>query len=288
MRQRLLGTVIVLLVALATGCGAGAGTGNINQLLEEGWRAYATGEFAVAANLFRTVENTGYATEKQLFSARLGLATAYHLSTDPDLETAQTYYTRLNGMDVPGARRLSLLGRGKVALERGRTDEGRRTLEKLQNEFPESAEADEATVHLAESYFHPQENPDLPGGYDVPSKSSVARGIRVLEYRLTNHPENALAAVMHMMLADRYTDRGEFRKAVDHLQQALRKGIVSARTRSELMWQVARTAEKELEDYRLAEEYYQRFVETSRRHVLFYRARQSLERVRDLLAQKGE
>lgn len=272
---------------LLAGCGRAEQEADLSRTLEEGWRAYGTGDFDFALGLFSRVERNSSATDRELLSARLGLATTHHLSTDPDLSRAEEYYSQLEASRADWARRLGLLGRGLVVLDRGSTEEGRQILEELRGEFPDSPEAHEATIHLAEAYFSPTGTADLPGGHVVPGEESVTRGIDVLEYWLTNRPDNPLAATMHMMLADKYTDRSEFRKAVDHLQLALEKGIVSARTRSALTWQVARVAERQLEDYELAESYYQRFVETSRRHVLYYRARQSLERVQRRLAGGG-
>ncbi len=284
MRSLLACWLLLAALACATGCGPEAG-GDTARLLEEGWRAYSAGDFDFAESSFRSAVRSEAATERQLFSAHLGLATTCHLGTSPDLQTARQHYEWLQQSDAPAARRLGLLGLAQIELQQQQNDAARKRLDTIREEFSDTAEADEATLHLAQSYFEPPANESMPGGYELADAESVETGLQLLIDWLGRRPENRLAAVMHQTVADKLIERQDYRVAVEHLRAALARGIVSARTRSSILWQIARIAEYELGDLALAEDYYERFVAVSRRHVLYYRATQSLQRVRRLRAE---
>jgi tetratricopeptide (TPR) repeat protein len=282
--------VVLLLAFLAVlpGCGQASASGSVDQLLEQGWRAYSTGDFDFAVASFRKVEESGDLTQEQLSSALLGIATTYHLSTNPDLDRAREHYVRLEKLPLEAARRQGKMGKALVDLARGETASGQLLLTELINEFPQSGEADEAALYLADSLFKARRDAEAVGGWSFPPDSQVSRGLTLLEQRVSNRPDSRLRGVMHMTLAARYIERKEYRTGVEHLEAALEAGIVSTRTRATLCWQIARIAELELQDYPLAEKYYARYVENFERSQLFHRARLSLERVRKMQAENEE
>jgi len=292
--RRAIGLLLVsACVALAAGCGEGAGEGSGGARLEEGWRAYSTGDFDVAVSVFEGVAAAPEATAEDQYSALLGLATTHHLRTNPDFPRARESYERLGELETPDALRQSTLGlalvdlaEGTAGLE-GRTNEGQARLMALLRDFPDDPIADEAVIHLAASLLEPMPDKAAPAGFSLPPSGREERGANVLEQRLQTDPDNRLAPSMHIMLANHYKSIGQMREAVDHLIIAEKKGIAGVKTRSVVLWQIARIAENELKDYDLAATYYERYAREFKRTTLFYRARESLERVRALKAQEG-
>jgi len=280
--------IAVLVVAALLGCGGPDESGSVAERLAEGWRTYATGDFEVAEALFQGVLKRAGLSEEQRYSALLGLATAQHYKPKPDLKGALETYTRLGQPSLPAAVRQSLLGVGMVRLLDGNTPEGQAALSELIDRFPDSPEADEAVVQLADSLFRPQLDKEAETGYRLASPAFIRRGKDLLSKRLESHPDNPLAAVMRMMLAAQLIEEQSYAEAVSHLRAALDFGIESARTRSTVTWQIARIAEKKLHDYALAEQYYAYYVENFRRSQLYYRALLSRDRMRKLLAEGAE
>jgi tetratricopeptide (TPR) repeat protein len=271
---------------LLAGCGDSSAPRDAAGLLQQGWQSYAMGDFDFALDSFRKVERMGQTADEERFSALLGLATTYHLSTNPDLAKAAEYYAQLQAMGTDEARQHSLLGMALIAISEDRSADAQTQLMGLIEQYPDSMLADEAVLHLADSLLAPTRGEET-GEYDLPRDAQVERGIRVLEQRLESHPENPLAAQMHIMVANQYIGRGDYRKAVDHLLAAEECGIGVSRTRSTVLWQIARVAEKQLKDYDLAETFYALYVHDFPRTALYYRASQSLKRVQDL-RQKAE
>ena len=268
--------------ALASGCGGRSEAGSLEALLTRGWQAYSTGDFDYAVRCFQQVDNAQTATAEQTYSALLGLATTYHLETNPDFPKAREYYGRLGALDSDTARMQSAVGLARIDVAAGNAADGRARLTALIRDSPDSMEADEATIHLADAYFAPRTDESVTGGFRLPTQGSIQRGLETLEGRLASHPHNPLSSSMHMMLANKYIETKAFDKAVSHLLAADKEGIAAARLRSEAIWRVARIAEEQLKDYDLAEQYYARYVKEFDRTTLYYRALKSLERVRAL------
>lgn len=279
--------IAMCVASLLCGCGGGARSGDLDELLEAGWRAYSTGDFDFAVKCFQTVESADGATGDQTYSALLGLATAYHLQPNPSLAKARDYYDRLAQLDIEAARTQGLLGLARVALAEGETGEGQSKLMALMRDHPDSIEASEAAIHLADSLFRPHGDDARPGEFTLAGEGVVQRGLRTLEDWLAAHPDDPLASAMHIMLANKYIEMSDFEKAVEHLVAADEVGIAGVKTRSVTLWRIARIAQKELKDYELAETYYARYVAEFERTVLFYRAAKSLERVQALRAGQG-
>jgi len=273
-----------LCVALTVlcGCSGAAAPANLDAALEDAWRSYSTGDFEYAIVRFDLVRQTPAADEEQRFSALLGLAFSYQLRPNPDLDRAREYYELLEKMGTDRARRAALLGLGQIDLAEGASGDGETKLVALMHEYPDSIEADEAAIHLADSLFRPQPVGNGPGRYVLASGAVVERGLRLLEERLRERPHNPLAAAMHMMLAGKYIELEDFEKAVPHLIAAEKEGIAGVKLRGTVLWRIARIADKRLKDYALAERYYQRYVDEFQRSALYYLASQSLERVRQL------
>ncbi len=277
--------VLFAALVLVLGCGSKRDAGNLDALLAEGWQAYTTGDFDYAIGCFEDARSVRGASPEQTYSAILGLATVYHLQSNPDLARAREYYAMLAGLNTPDALRQSALGLARVDLAEGRTAEAQSKLTAVIRDYPDSSEADEATIHLAESLFAPRPNEEAPGGFDVAGEASMRRGLQVLEDRLSSHAQNPLASAMHMMLANKYIELRQFDKAVQALLGAEKDGIAVERLRSVAVWRIARIAELELKDYELAERYSALYVKDFGRTELYYRALESLERVRTLKAQ---
>ncbi len=282
MRRYLRLALAVLLLALSAGCGAEAVLGEPEEALAAGWQAYSLGDFEFAETAFLHVTQDEEATEEHRYSALLGLASTHHFNTRPNLEAAARYYERLAGVAGERGARQSLLGLGMVELAREEVSRGRGHLHELIDLHPESREAGEAVLYLADSYFRPEEDGEAVGGFRPARASALQQGLEVLEERLSAHPDDPLASVMHMMLGRQYVQMAEFRRAVEHLQAALRLGVASETNRAEVTWQVARIAEMELQDYELAEEHYAIYARDFPRTQQYYRAARSLERVREL------
>jgi len=279
--------VIVAAAILAPGCGSKRTSSTLDPLLAQGWQAYSTGDFDFAAECFRGVQTTQRATADQTYSAILGLATVYHLQSNPDFGKAREYYALLAGLNTENARKQSALGLARVDVAEGKDADGRSKLAAVMRDYPDSTEADEAVVHLAESLFAPRADEAKPGGFGIAGDASMERGLKLLEDRLSARPRNPLASAMHMMLANKYIELKRFDKALENLLAAEKDGIAVDRLRSVVVWRVARIAEQQLKDYALAERYYQRYVDDFGRTVLYYRALTSLERVRALMGKEG-
>lgn len=279
--------IVAWLLALAflPGCGPAEQTGTVQEQLQEGWHRYTTGSFGFAEKQFKSILKQPDLTDEAKYSTLLGLATTYHYSTNPDFGAARAQYEALQDLPLEAARRQALLGLALVDLQEGNPEAARVKFIQLTQQYPDSLEADEGALHRADSLLHPREAEEETGDYTLPPESDVEKAMQVLLTRLSERPDNPLAAVMHLRLSDRYIERKAWREAIDHMKQALAKGITSSRTRSATMWSIARIAEKELKDYALAAEYYETFTQETKRHVLYYRATQSLERVRGLMQQ---
>jgi len=284
---RVLHTATVLALAvLLVGCGGQASSADPDSLLNEGWRAYAMGDFAPAKARFERVAQDSKATDDQMYSAVLGLAVTAHYSPKPDLEGALKNYKRLSELNAPAAAPQGMLGVGMVYLTQGKTQEGQMVLTDLVKQFPDSYEANEAAVQVADSLFRPTPDKNAVGGYRLANAASIQRGMALLERRLKAYPDNALAVVMHMMLASQLIETESYAGAVAYLRAALDFGIESSRTRSSVTWQIARIAEQKLQDYALAEKYYSNYVDGSKRSQLYYRALLSRDRMQKLLAEQ--
>ncbi len=278
---------VAFLAVLLGGCGGGAQQGSVEDLLEEGWRAYSTGDFDFAVQTFESAERKPGLTPEQHFSALLGVATTYHLRSNPDLEQARAWYERLGELPAGEAKRQSLFGLGLIDLAQGKGGSGQTKLVRLIQDFPESMEANEAVIHVADSLLRPSAKGGEPGQFELAGSAMVDRGLNMLEERLRGYPHNPLAAAMHLMLAVEYIELEQFAKAVEHLQAAELEGIAGVRMQSVNLWRIARIAQMELKDYGLAEQYYARYVEEFPRTTLYYRASRSLDRVRALKAEEG-
>jgi len=281
-RRRFAAVILIAAAAALAGCGKVTGTADLNALLTESWRAYSTGDFDFAEDTFRRAAGNPDATAEQRYGALLGLATTYHWSTSPDLSKARESYLELAELGGDQPRRQSVLGLAQIDLAEGKKAEAQLGLMQLIKDFPDSLEANEAALHLADSYCDPTWDEAQASGFALPSDEQMQRGIQVLQDRLESHPDNPLAGSMHVMIADQYIQLKEFPKAVDHLLMADKEGVEGVLTRVILLWRVARIAEKELKDYELAEQYYERYVDEFPRYVLIYRVMKSLERVRAL------
>jgi hypothetical protein len=255
-------------------------------MLEEAWRAYSTGDFDVAAARFRAIRQAEDLTPEQEFSALLGLATTQHYRPDSDLDEAAENYALLGAMEGDVARRQSALGLARIALARGNALEGQSALMTLISEHPDSMEANEAVIQLADSLLRPEVVEDRPGEFRLPGPGASERGLNALEERLQSHPDNRLAPAMHMMAANAYIQRRQFEPAVRHLVAAERKGIAVVKTRGTVIWRIARIAEQELGDLASAEKYYELYTRDFSRSALYYRAVESLARVRRLRQQE--
>jgi len=287
-RFRLIGIVLAALLGATLGaCGRGAESGAVKDLLEKGWRAYSTGDFDFAIRKFESVGEAPGAAPEQQFSALLGLATSHHLRSNPDFEQARLWYERLGELKMAAAQRQSLLGLGRVDLAEGKSAAGQTKLMRLIQDFPESLEANEAVVHVADSLFKPTRRHSEPGQFSLAGEGAVQRGLNMLEERLRAYPHNALATTMHLMLAGKYIELQQFQKAVEHLLAAEEQGIAGVMLQSITLWRIARIAHIELKDYDLAERYYAKYAEQFPRTTLYYRATKSLERVRALKKEEG-
>jgi hypothetical protein len=283
--DRALQTIAILaLAALLIGCGGQASTGNVGQLLNDGWRAYAIGNFDPAAASFQRVVQDGKATDEQRYSALLGLAVSVQYQPTPDLDAALQYYEQLAQLKVTPAVPQSMLGIGMVYVAQGRVEEGRAELSRLTQQFPDSEEAGEATMQLANSLFRPAPDDKAVGGYRLADPAFVQRGMALLERRLAAYPSSPLAAAMHMMLASELIEQQSFKEAVTHLEAALKAGVESSTTRGSITWQIARIADEKLHDYALAEKYYGDYAEKYKRTQLYYLAQLSRDRMEKLLA----
>jgi len=287
-RFRLIGIVLLALLGATLGaCGRGAERGGVEDVLKEGWRAYSTGDFDFAIQKFESVGEAPGATPEQHFSALLGLATSYHLRSNPDFEQARLWYERLGELKTGDAQRQSLLGLGRVDLAEGKSGAGQTNLVRLIQDFPDSVEANEAVVHVADSLFKPTGKDSEPGQFSLAGGAAVERGLNMLEERLRAYPHNTLATTMHLMLAGKYIELQQFEKAVGHLLAAEEEGIAGVMLQSVTLWRIARIADLELKDYDLAERYYAKYAEEFPRTTLYYRATKSLERVRALKKEGG-
>jgi tetratricopeptide (TPR) repeat protein len=278
--------VVLALAALLAGCGGEAGSGDLDSLLGEGWRAYGMGNFGGAHSFFDAVAQDERASDQQLYSSVLGLAVTALYQTTPDLNAARQYYERLATVHVDGAVAQSMLGIGNVYIAQEKSGEAQVELANLVRQFPDSEEADEATLLLADCLFRPTPDDKAVGGYRLASPALVQRGINALEDRLRTHPNTSLAPVLHMVAASRLVDMGSYREAIVHLQAALELGVESSTIAGTLTWQIARIADKELHDYALAEKYYADFVAHNKRNQLYYLAMLSEKRMQQLLAEK--
>jgi tetratricopeptide (TPR) repeat protein len=282
------GAVAAVLVCLA-GCGDPLEGTDARELLNAGWRAYSMGDWDVAQRSFRTVERLGAATEAERSSALLGLATtAHYRQPTPDLKAAEDYYQQVLDEGTPEAERLAMLGLAHARRLQGNRQGSLAVLQQIRQLGPDTTEADESVLHTVEILFEPVPVEGEAGHFDLPTEDDQRAGQALLEQWLQRRPDNVLASTMHRLLASRHLEAGDYAAAVRELQAALAKGVTSARTISGILWQIARLAERELKDYALAEQYYEKFVEVSRRNVLYYRARLSLDRVRQLSEQQGE
>ncbi len=277
----------ILAIFVSCGCGGGTPSGGLDAALEDGWKAFSTGDFDFAVNCFKIVESADAPALEQTYSALLGLATCHHLRPNPDLARARSYYVRLAELDTDAARAQSLLGLGRLEMAAGKPGQGQSELMSLMQDYPDRLEASEAAVHLADSLFRPHGDDAKPGEFTLAREAAVLRGLETLEAWLGTHPDDLLASAMHIMLANKYIEMSDFEKAVEHLVAADEAGIAGVKTRSVTLWRIARIAQKELKDYELAETYYARYVAEFERTVLFYRAAKSLERVQALRAGQG-
>ena len=286
-RRSLIVAAVAVVLAAVTSCGGGGVSGTPDSLLEEGWRAYSTGDWDVVVEAFEAVEKAASVSDEQILSARLGLASTYHYGTNPDLSKAAAYYSGLNSLGTDTAQRLGMLGVAQVQRAEGNRTAALESFERVRTQYPDTLEADEATIHVAEILFEPVPDKDQVGGFALPTQRAISQGLGMLEAWLEHRPDSPLAPTVHRLIASRYLVSKDYRAVVDHLQTALEKGVVSAQTVSSTLWQIARIAELELKDYALAEHYYERFVKEARRNALYYRATLSLERVRRLKAEQA-
>jgi len=285
----------LMVVALPYGCGPSAGDGGVGELLDQAWLSFSSGDFDYSEARFRQVLADRVLADEQRHSALLGLATVYHLRSTPDLPKALEKYRELTALGTDEARRDGLLGMGLVGLSLATSEskgaeklagfvrDARESLAAVMASFPDTIQADEAALHLGQSYTIPYTTVEN-GVFAVPNAATVERGRKVLADWLARRPDNPLAASMHMTLGSIYIGRGDLAKASEHLIRCEELGIQAPRTREAVLLQIARIADHELKDYARAEKYYAIFVRDFRRSLYYYRATLDLGRVRKLIA----
>jgi tetratricopeptide (TPR) repeat protein len=282
----------VLCAATALGgCGRQSGSGATGRLLSEGWMAFSTGDFDIAADRFQTTLGQAHLADEQKHSALLGLATTYHLDPQPDLDKAQATFEELGRLNTDAARRDSLLGLGMVGLSQAAgeslTDEervaiiaeARRNLAELLGSFPDSREAAEAAIHLAHSHTQPYPKADK-GVFVVPTDATEQAGRRALADWLAAQPENELASTHHMLLGQMLVAERNYEEGVKELIRAHESGLISLQTRAAVVLHIATLAHKKLGDYDMAEKYYELFVREFPRSFYHYQAKERLDQVR--------
>ncbi len=295
----------IVAIALATcclmvcwSCGGGGGIGGAStELLKSAWLDFTTGDFPSSQAKFKGVISRASATGAQRHSALLGLASCYQLRPNPDLDLAKATFEDLALQDSPAAKRDALLGLGQLELafsngEKMELDERIAHLRAARSHFttlladhPDSLAADQAVVHLAESYNMPFLTGD-EGIFAVPDDETVQKALEVLNERIAENKRPEMRAVLQLMVGKIFVQLGESQKAVSMLKQAV-DGIAVPRTREQVVWQIARLSERDLKDKKQALEYYSVYAESFRRSVLWYRATQKVKQLSAELDSSG-
>lgn len=279
----------MLVVMLAAGCSDPMAEMPVDQLLAEGWMSFSTGDFEISRRYFAAAEARPGTTPEQKHSAILGLATAHQLDPRPDMDAADAAFQRLGDVPTEGARRDSLMGLGQVELGRA-LDETKKPEERIPHlalargyflqvlaDYPDSLAADQAVIHIAETYLTPFATDDV-GGFELPDLEMIARAEKAVEARLEVEASEDMAAATRVLLGRIQIALGKYGEAVENLKIA--EPLVSVpRIREGVVWQIANLSEARLNDTAQAIRYYQLFVDSFERSTLNYRAQLRVERL---------
>jgi tetratricopeptide (TPR) repeat protein len=288
--KRIIAVALVLCcLAACWSCGGGGIGGSTSELLKGGWVDFTTGDFESSQKKFEGVASRGSATAGQRHSALLGIASCYQLAPNPALEDAKAAFETLAKEELPDAKRDALLGLGQVELAMANGEnmkmperlehlrEARHHLMALLAGYGDSLGADQAVVHLAESYNMPFLTGD-EGIFSVPDTATVDKALELLYARVTQGRLPEVRAVLLLMIGKIHVQRGESQKAVTVLKEA-EPDLVVPRSRESVIWQIARLSERDLKDKRQALKYYKYYADNFKRSGLWYRATQKVKQL---------
>ncbi len=266
------------------------------ELLDEGWELVDRANWEMAARALNAVLDAPDATDDQKGQATYALAYVWQYRTlDADEARALALY-RTVGEQYPDSdaspyATMALARSYDVPRFEENRDvpEARKLYREILDRWAEHVVADEAALWLGVSWLQELD------------EESRDRGAGILRDYLAKRPDNLVAAMMHTHLGRLHKDRRQWREAIAQFQQALkvddefateeaRKAAMEARgvplqgERAGLCYQVARIAEKELRDYRLAIRYYKLIVNRIKRDKRYYVSLLGAERCREKLA----
>lgn len=146
-----------------------------------------------------------------------------------------------------------------------RLDEAIPLYRRVIKEYPQSDAAQEAALFLGDALFAAH------------GREGAQEAVHLLESWQTAHPDPNYAAAFELLLGKMYRyPLQDYRKAVQHLGDALDDGLRSASERLVACWTMATLAERELKDRDLAVASYSRLLDEFPHHRTAYMAKERL------------
>lgn len=134
--------------------------------------------------------------------------------------------------------------------------------------YPHSPLASQAIIRLAATYISSTE------------RQKIEDGIKIIKDWLGKHPNDKLAGIMHLYIADVYfLPLMDYKKAIDEYIKADKLGAVDLLQKDLIYWRIARTADKKLGNKAIAKRYYRKIIEQLPDSGRYWQAKTALERL---------
>jgi len=211
------------------------------QQLKEAADLFVRFEFDRAIEAFTRIREQLDPADPLYREATFGLAVALHHRTPPLAEhnqQAAELYRELADTARDDIAARSLLNLGRVLELRDfqgdpiQPDEAAKVYDEVLNDYAGQPIEHEAAFRYAGALIQQYEEPE-----------TVEAGVRFLEGWLDDHPDNAYAGGMHLVLYDHYREDSQNAQALDHLVEGEVVGLPVPRV-GEYYWQAGELARK--------------------------------------------
>ena len=256
--------------------------------LEEAWQHFRRDDPASALKIFRLVARASdaKATDRLQALFRMGLSYEF-MPPEPQVQDAKRTFQAIideypDNSLVPWA----LLEMGKLTFRKTANldywnnaidnEEARIYFRRILTDYPDSVAIHEAAVRLANTYFFEVDRPESD------------QALEILKDHLEAHPNNPLAAGMHLLLTIWYSNiRQDYRAAAPH---AIKLGELQQSNPyrwSEVYWRVATIFHKGLGDLEEATHWYRKLIEVTPDARQALQAQKELEKIEQKISAGG-
>jgi tetratricopeptide (TPR) repeat protein len=254
-----------------------AQTGNTQfDPFKQAWENIQLYDFEKAIPQFRSLQEQNKIGSPKWIEATFGLALSLHHKTPPAkeaIEEARKLYLLLGDKysTVPCAAR-ALMNAGRIDELRDYyqdkidLDSARKLYRKVIEKYKNEPIVSEAVLRLAQSYTN------------TFKKEEILEGIKIMQDWLKDHPNDPLAGLMHLLMADmNYYPLLNYKQAVTDYIRADELKSLEPGQEGYAYWRIALLAQKKLNDKSIAVKYYTKIIKDTPTFVKGYQAQLALK-----------